>query len=137
MTDREEQKEPVTLDTLLQYMLGLDERLRDHMTMEENGMRLIREELGRLSRIVGAFPVRKSDGQPDIEGHRADHETRIEDAEVVKKRMDGIKATIIEKVISGIFYALVFLLFLGVKDYFSHPISAEAAAKIIVQGQAK
>jgi hypothetical protein len=104
--------------------------MHEHMTEQARTTREIKAELSDLSTIIHAFPVRRTDGKPDIDGHRTDHESRMMDAAASQKRMDSIKTVIVEKTVSGIYYAVVFLLLMGAKDLILHPTPDPTISKI-------
>jgi hypothetical protein len=128
------ENQQTTIDTLFNYMRnldermirvdermeGLDDRLREHMNMEELGMKGIKDELSTLSKVVKAFP--HIDGEPDIEGHYADHVSRMHSAATNKARIEKMKDAALDVVVKGVTYGTIILLLMGARDWLAHPI---------------
>ena len=112
------ENEEVTLVALLNYMRGLDGRLRDHMESEEAGLVALRGDMQKLSSsvalILTAFPT--VDDKPDIPGHLSDHETRMKDAKTWKRRIDKIKDEFWNIIAKGFAYGLIGIILFGARD---------------------
>lgn len=62
--------------------------------------------LSELKKIEGAFP-RNEDGEPDVDGHRRFHETKIEAAKEEARFWRELKMEIAKKGLSGVWALLV------------------------------
>ena len=93
-------------------MLG--KMLRSHMEAEEAENEKIFTQIAAIHKLVEAFPV-TPEGEPDIHGHRNDHETRMESARTSRQFWNERMGRVLDAVLMGVMVVLV----LGIKEYLS------------------
>lgn len=113
-------------DHILKSFGELSDKLTKHMEEEEEEraehMRQNKRILAELESIRGlmqAFPVTET-GEPDINGHRHDHESRIQHARAQESFWQARKAKIIDTLIQTITTAMLVALALGVQQWLLH-----------------
>lgn len=114
--------EPHTIDSLFELFTQFNE---SNLTLQGE-VQSLREEVARLTSLVRAFPHK--DGQPDLAGHREDHETRIQEAKTSAERWEAIQTDIWKTVAKGFLYGTILLILLGVQGWVSSLIKAVLAS---------
>jgi hypothetical protein len=73
------------------------------------------DKIDAAIKLREAFPV--VEGEPDIRGHRTDHETRTESSKRTDRLLDKVKEEVVTGATRAILIAIVVILGLGLKDW--------------------
>ena len=114
--------------------VDLRNEMKKHVEIEDRIFGKQNAELQKLSNLVKAFPKRKEDGLPDIEGHHNDHVTRMQDAESSSAFWRRIRIGMAEKLIWGTLLVVLFLVVLGVRDEVVDLIKKPPTNTQVIQG---
>lgn len=102
--DGEDQQTPILAlildrqDTIIDKLSKFESELAGHMQREE----------AMLKQLENAFP-KKSDGKPDVEGHRDYHTSLIEEAKGRAQLWRDLRGELVKKGIMGLVAVLAFL----------------------------
>ena len=128
------------LDNVFNSLRGLDarqrvmdQRISDHMNSEEEGVKLLREDIREIKHYFILAFTKDKDGNPDFAGHCEDHNTRMKDAATFKNRIDTFKSWAFEIISKGLIYGMIAILMFGAKDAlntFMHQSDAQTVQSI-------
>lgn len=94
---------------------SVKQSLASHMVTEEDNVREMSREFNKFSSLYRAFP--EIDDEPDIDGHRNDHLTRMGEARDKKRRLEKARDDVVEIIIKGLTYGVLFLMLTGARDW--------------------